>query len=287
MNKKTTKKKTQLNLNEQFDVYNKYAMRVLLVILALTSAFGLFQFGQNSSPVTLQVTSVRTDYQRYIVAIFTDKKGDKAKNGFGTGFLFKTNSSFYILTNQHICENEPHVRVGVLSEKSFIKRRVLDTNLEGDVCIIEGLPGQSIGLELGDEATRGTPVAQIGFTDGNPLSVDLGEYLGETPKFIHHAIPPKKLNHPEVNPHDICYAPNQLHEHQRRNVFGGITKSFSCLKPTNLVVTSMTNAPGGSGSPIINLKTGKIISIAAMIYGNLSRSHGSSYKLLSEFLKLY
>ena len=276
------------NLNRKLNsILKEFVAIPILLGLALLFALLANSIVIKNDVDRTNVEHIRSTYSKYLVGIFVENKEDPKKSGFGTGFLFKTKNSVYILTNKHVCSGASEVVIVKPGVKAIIKRRVLDTDLIADICVIEPLPGQTIGLQIDDKPARGTTIAQIGFTGANPLSIYVGEFLGEVQKYVNDAVPPDQLNAMGVNPEQLCQQPNYLTYTEKVDFMGNRFKYFKCTFPQNLSITSTSNAPGGSGSPIINLQTGKIISIASMIFGNLSQTHGCAYDDMTKFLQLY
>jgi hypothetical protein len=105
-----------------------------------------------------------------------------SKYSGGTGFHVKgATGKTYIATNGHIClmanENDT-VNVFQLNDDDSIRRRVLYRHPTHDICIVEALPGVN-GLTLGSYPYTGETVGLIGHPGLRPLSLSLGEIIGD------------------------------------------------------------------------------------------------------------
>lgn len=196
-----------------------------------------------------------------------------SKGSGATGFIIKAASGRnVIMTNNHVCELQENGKVFVKYRGDLYVQSVIKSYAWNDLCAIEA-PSTIQGrfrtawwVKLGEE------VSAIGYPFLEPLSVTTGELSG--PMTI--TIPVKFNPGPEE-----CKGPTyKIVPAEGMYVFFGI--EAICVRELEAMTSSISIAPGNSGSPIVN------------IYGNVvgvmfaGRSEGTrSYAVPLEDLKLF
>lgn len=231
---------------------------------------------------------------------------DASIPGGGTGFAIQGPSGqSYIVTNSHVCDGvldaakETKANLGpnellVVDQEGFaMKRRVLEISNKTDLCLIEGLPGET-GLSMGSESDIGDLVTSVGHPHLEPLTLSSGEVINkrdlQIPVYVMKG-EDEELNAMTQAQDGKCDAPKNKIEEQQVMMMSnsGITiaKIKICTTVTkNAYQTNMTMYPGNSGSPVVD-KLGRVIGVAFAIDGRTNYGYIVNLKDLKAFLAKY
>lgn len=160
----------------------------------------------------------------------------------GTGFLVQAPHSgkTYILTNGHICE---HAENGYLSARkeawaTGVSVRVIAVSDDTDLCLVDALPGETGGYQLGEDVTTYEELYVVGHPLLNPLTLTSGRIVSRAPI---------ELSEPNLTAENCTGKSRQMKSVE--SYFGTIT---ICIRTVDAWDSSITIYPGNSGSPLLN-----------------------------------
>lgn len=258
-----------------------------------------------SSFLVLNAPKYHSKFLRAYVGTHVYKiMANPSRGGGGTGFSLKAPSGqSYIVTNSHVCEAvmemgvqmhlEPSTVLVIDDEGFAMKRRVLEISNKSDICLIEGLPGES-GLHMGSEADVGDLITTLGHPLLEPLTSSSGEVIAKLDISILDYIMKsgdEKLDKLLEAKDGKCDQPkNEIKEQIAMTITpDGITliKIESCMVTTkNAYQTNMIVYPGNSGSPVVDAM-GRVIGI---VFAENQETHKGlivNLKDLKDFIARY
>lgn len=244
---------------------NKLAKLGVLVAVGVASFYATL-FAQSA------IGNIHKSYIRNLqrdVVMIQNSKGSGA-----TGFIIRADSGRdVIMTNNHVCELQENGKVFVKYRGDLYIQSVIKSYAWNDLCAIEA-PNTIKGrfrpawwVRLGEE------VSAIGYPFLEPLSVTTGELSG--PMTITIAV--------KFNPGpEECKGPTYKIIDTSESMYAFFGVNAVCVRELEAMTSSVSIAPGNSGSPVVN------------IYGNVvgvmfaGRSDGNrSYAVPLEDLKLF
>lgn len=238
----------------------------LLAIVGMGSYYGtLFAQSEIGNVHKMYIRSL----QKHVVMIH-NSKGSGA-----TGFIIKGKSGkSVIMTNAHVCELQENGQVFVIYRGDKYVQSVIKQYPLNDLCAIEA-PSTSNGqLKEAHWVKLGEEVSAIGYPFLEPLSVTNGEFSG----IMNITIPVKYNPLPEeckgetyriVDTSDTMYA------------FFGVTSI--CVRDLQAMTSSVSIAPGNSGSPIVNIY-GNVVGVMFAGRSDAQRSYAVPLSDLKAFL---
>ena len=297
------------------------AVRLMLLMLCMTMSVFI---GYQLSEVSKIVNNPRQQYSEYVHYIQVERTvkdqrtgEDKKVYGGGTAFRLKLKNRIVLVSAGHVCDSAKTVHVfrelsdTVKDDDGREELKVLKQDIIKDICIIENFKEvkYNTGLELNEEPVHiGTKHAFLGFPESHNLYVGEGELMGaktvyglEHPDIDHVQMNDFRFSKPltEKQKEKICTdkgKDNKLikqAEMTLMNMFTGeaLTVSYhSCMIPQHLAQYSFKVSMGASGSPVINLQTGKVVGVVIirdegfMGYG-LTQLRTDLIKFVEEFNK--
>lgn len=260
------------------------ALVVALMVNIVSLREGIENFVQNQKELTERVErleqALRETSERLVFPPIKDRKlrdvREEVKDsiflvsheyGSGTGFQIMVRDKKYVISNAHVCKGNEEVDLTDTGTGEKFKRKVLKTDPDIDLCLIEGVDERR-ALPLGKYLSVGETVAAVGHPHGWDLVMTEGEAfnLKDTPEVRDETV--------------LCFGKNL------RLIFVKDEEKFICLrKHTDTISTTVVVLPGSSGSPLLNIK-GQVVGVVYM-YNTEGADWGSAIPLahLREFIK--
>lgn len=160
----------------------------------------------------------------------------------GTGaHIIHPNGHKYILTNAHVCNNQR-----ALDAEDFEGRHktvmVIEQSKEFDLCLVEPISEEIPGIPLARKIHRREKVAVAGHPFLAPLTIRIGEILGDTTIQVLYG---------HIKQEDCTGFRRQWIS----NFFGA-----GCVVAHESMITDVEGFPGNSGSPLID-EDGKLVGV--------------------------
>lgn len=194
------------------------------------------------------------DYYRFRLSDSLVKVSkDPSAKSYGTGFYIKTlNNNTYILTNKHVCVNaaDETGNVFVIGDRTLpIQRRVLKTDEDNDLCLVDSPSYSSHTVPIADDAYDGQSVITIGYPDMMKLTISRGVLIGHKTvpiilgKIGDSGTPLECLASPSKASISIIDFPDPSSPGSKIQV---------CVKSEITTATTLSILPGASGSPVLD-----------------------------------
>lgn len=240
----------------------------LLILLAVgVSSYFATLFAQSaaSNIHKLYIRSLQRD-----VVMIRNSKGSGA-----TGFLIKGKSgNSVIMTNSHVCGLQENGKVFVQYRNDMYVQSVIKEYALNDLCAIEAPNTVKGNFSTAHWVTLGEEVSAIGYPFLEPLSVTNGEFSGIM------SIEISVKANPEPNE---CVGPTYKIIDLKDTLYDVLFGVHSmCTRDLETMTSSVSIAPGNSGSPVVNIY-GHVVGV--MFAGR--ETGGRSYAVPLEHLKAF
>lgn len=246
--------KLKNNLKETLEKGKRLGKKAvtLIIVAATIGSMGLLA----ANAPTLHKAWLRGNVGSRVVKLVAIDKLGQIRGG-GTGFQVVAPSGVsYLLTNAHVCEAFPEGSVNAqLGDGRIMPRRILEISDRTDLCLVEGIPGMD-GLKLASNVDIGQTLALIGHPVLQPLSISLGDIVGQgIEEFPYAPIAPSDMSdrerarYPDLMSEAECKSKPKFKVKEMETFFGSVP---ICVLSIQAYKTTIIAFPGNSGSPVVN-----------------------------------
>jgi len=184
-----------------------------------------------------------------------------------TAFALKVESGVKLVTAGHVCDSLMNPKIPKNLERSAVSddkstKFTLDPSkfvISGstDLCVLADLPSETKAFSLSSAESSVADAWSIGYPAGLPLSAVKGHITGMT-----------DVEMPAGRPQERCTGESYSWKKVKIMTPFGPMEPTLCIFKSQMLASTLTVAPGNSGSPVVD-KMGNVVGVISALNGNV------------------
>jgi S1-C subfamily serine protease len=180
-----------------------------------------------------------------------------------TAFAVRTKSGVKLATAGHVCDGlmDPKIpkelsTTAASDDKAitvFLRKEDFVLSGTSDFCVLASMPDSTPAFKIYQGSSSSMDVWSIGYPAGLPLSAVKGHVSGFT-----------DVEMPSERPKELCEGEAYSWKSVMRMTMFGPMMWSGCMFKTDMLASTLTVAPGNSGSPVLN-NNGELVGVISAL----------------------